>query len=128
RVASSVLRSPVTSVAPNGAPVPVAIPVPIAVPDVLDGGYPDCRPEDFRGTARSDSDGDGLGECERGAMELGAHHPMAISVNSTVDAPDAVLGDGVCETATLGQCTLRAAIGEANASVGTDTITLQALA
>jgi CSLREA domain-containing protein len=45
------------------------------------------------------------------------------SVNSLADAPDAVPGDGTCETvAGNGICTLRAAIMEANASPGADTI------
>lgn len=43
-------------------------------------------------------------------------------VNSTGDGADANPGDGVCETATPGECTLRAAIQEANALAGTDTI------
>ncbi len=47
------------------------------------------------------------------------------TVNSTVDAVDANPGDGVCATAT-GECTLRAAIMEANALPGDDTITLPA--
>ncbi|MBK7894131.1 MAG: CSLREA domain-containing protein [Anaerolineaceae bacterium] len=47
-------------------------------------------------------------------------------VNSTVDAVDANPGDGVCETAVAGQCTLRAAVMEANASSGLDTINLSA--
>ena len=42
-------------------------------------------------------------------------------VNSTGDAPDAVL-NGTCETATPGECTLRAAIQESNFVGGTDTI------
>src|SRR5215216_3994782 len=42
-------------------------------------------------------------------------------VNSNTDEPDANLGDGVCATA-ANQCTLRAAIQEANATPGTDTI------
>ncbi|MCA9962334.1 MAG: CSLREA domain-containing protein, partial [Anaerolineales bacterium] len=42
-------------------------------------------------------------------------------VNSTDDAGDANPGDGVCATA-VAQCTLRAAIEEANAQPGTDTI------
>jgi len=38
-------------------------------------------------------------------------------VTTTVDAPDANVGDGVCEaTVGAGDCTLRAAIQEANAS------------
>ncbi len=46
-------------------------------------------------------------------------------VNSTVDAPDAVPGDGMCATLS-GLCTLRAAIMEANMLPGADTITLPA--
>lgn len=46
-------------------------------------------------------------------------------VNSTVDAPDAVPGDGVCQTAE-GVCTLRAATMEANAIAGHDTIEIPA--
>jgi CSLREA domain-containing protein len=45
-------------------------------------------------------------------------------VNSAADLPDANPGDGVCETAPgNGVCTLRAAIEEANALPGADTIT-----
>ncbi len=43
------------------------------------------------------------------------------TVNSTGDDPDANPGNGVCQTAG-GQCTLRAAIQEANASAGPHTI------
>src|SRR5262245_27200957 len=45
-------------------------------------------------------------------------------VNSLVDAVDAAVGDGECETAVAGQCTLRAAIQEANATPGHDEVTL----
>jgi len=45
------------------------------------------------------------------------------TVNSMGDAPDANLGDGQCETATPAECTLRAAIQQAQAgSPGADTI------
>ena len=44
-------------------------------------------------------------------------------VNSTADAPDINIGDGICETATPGECTLRAAIQEANFDILADTIT-----
>jgi len=47
------------------------------------------------------------------------------TVNSTADAVDASPGNGVCATAG-GQCTLRAAIQEANALAGTDATTLPA--
>jgi len=52
---------------------------------------------------------------------------QSFAVNTTVDAPDAVPGNGVCETASGNAvCTLRAAIQEANALAGADTITLPA--
>jgi CSLREA domain-containing protein len=43
-------------------------------------------------------------------------------VNSTNDGVDANIGDNVCQTATLGECTLRAAISEANFAAGFDSI------
>ncbi|HVO25627.1 MAG TPA: choice-of-anchor Q domain-containing protein [Candidatus Margulisiibacteriota bacterium] len=46
-------------------------------------------------------------------------------VNSTADAVDVAPGDGVCAT-TVATCSLRAAIQEANALGGADTITLPA--
>ncbi len=60
------------------------------------------------------------------ALALQAHAAVVLTVNSTGDAPDAALGDGVCATAT-GECTLRAAIQEANALGGLDTITFNIL-
>lgn len=45
------------------------------------------------------------------------------TVNSTADAPDADLGDGICADA-AGLCTLRAAIMQANALGGTNVIDL----
>ncbi|MEW5985446.1 MAG: choice-of-anchor Q domain-containing protein, partial [Chloroflexota bacterium] len=48
-----------------------------------------------------------------------------LTVNSTLDAVDANPGDGVCATA-AGACTLRAAVQEANALVGMDTIIVPA--
>ncbi len=41
------------------------------------------------------------------------------TVNSTGDAPDSGAPNGVCETVTPGECTLRAAIQESNNSAGT---------
>ncbi|HSC92681.1 MAG TPA: right-handed parallel beta-helix repeat-containing protein [Gaiellaceae bacterium] len=47
---------------------------------------------------------------------------VTFTVNSTGDAPDASIADGICADAT-GNCTLRAAITQSNASVGSkDTI------
>jgi CSLREA domain-containing protein len=58
-----------------------------------------------------------------GVMPVAAATPLL--VNSTADAVDAAPGNGTCATS-LGQCTLRAAIQEANALAGADTITLPA--
>src|SRR5260370_24286462 len=50
------------------------------------------------------------------------------NVNSFIDVPDVNPGNGVCETAPGNNiCTLRAAIQEANALDGADTIVLQGL-
>ncbi len=59
-----------------------------------------------------------------GMIFLG-HYTQAASfvVNSTLDTRDAVPGDGLCEDAG-GNCTLRAAIDEAQAKKGPDTITI----
>jgi len=46
-------------------------------------------------------------------------------VNSTDDAVDVAIGNGACATA-AGTCTLRAAVGEANAHPGLDVVTLPA--
>lgn len=56
---------------------------------------------------------------------MAAPHGKTFNVNEIVDEPDAKPGDGKCETA-LGNnvCTLRAAIEEANALAGADTINL----
>jgi CSLREA domain-containing protein len=48
--------------------------------------------------------------------------PTALVVNNIGDDNDASPGDGICETATPGQCTLRAAIEEANNLAGEQTI------
>jgi CSLREA domain-containing protein len=92
----------------------------------IDTGRPGCDPVDQRGlTAPSDGDGDGDAACDRGATELAAWSPLAITVNDSADAVDANPGDGVCQTATVGHCTVRAAVQEASASTGPDTIDLQ---
>src|SRR5919106_5097534 len=46
---------------------------------------------------------------------------LPLNVNNTADRPDRSIGDGICATA-AGTCTLRAAIQEANALLGHDTI------
>jgi CSLREA domain-containing protein len=50
----------------------------------------------------------------------------SFTVNSTQDIPDFDAGDGICQTINARQCTLRAAISEANALAGDDIIFLPA--
>jgi CSLREA domain-containing protein len=57
----------------------------------------------------------------RHLIEHAAVSPGPIVVDSAADDADAVSGDGICASAT-GACTLRAAIAEANAHAGPDTI------
>ncbi len=52
-------------------------------------------------------------------------HGADFTVDTTQDAVDVNLGDGLCETATQ-QCSLRAAVQEANALAGEDVINLPA--
>ena len=73
--------------------------------------------------------GDDDGGTDRGAvyvLDLGAV-PNVVTVNSTGDAVDAGPGNGLCDTGGTNadgdpECTLRAAIAEANASAAIDTI------
>lgn len=66
-----------------------------------------CLGTDARSVARV------AASCDIGAYERVINY----TVNSTADFPDANLGNGAC-AASNGQCTLRAAIGEAAANVG----------
>lgn len=54
------------------------------------------------------------------------HANTPFTDNSTVDEVDANPGDGSCLSTPSGQCTLRAAIIEANALPGADTLNLPA--
>ena len=58
--------------------------------------------------------------CDIGSYEL---EQAEFTVDSTADVGDSNPGDGVCDDG-VGNCTLRAAIEEANALAGSDTITL----
>jgi hypothetical protein len=51
-----------------------------------------------------------------------AYASTTFTVNHAGDAGDLNLGDGLCGTVVAGTCTLRAAIQEANATTGADTI------
>src|SRR5207244_9280750 len=48
--------------------------------------------------------------------------PFTFVVNSTGDAPDSTVGNAICETATSGECTLRAALQESAARPGGETV------
>lgn len=50
-----------------------------------------------------------------------AHAAATFNINSTGDSPDSNLGDGNCNDGG-GNCTLRAAIEQANALAGSDTL------
>ena len=75
---------------------------------------------DQRGIARPQG-----AACDIGAFELETEL-AGIIVNSTADAIDVNPGDGICDDG-AGNCTLRAAIEEANALLGTDTIAFNIL-
>lgn len=55
-----------------------------------------------------------------------AQAAATFTVNSTTDEPDVTPGDGVCSSTPSGACTLRAAVMEANALSGGDTIVVPA--
>ena len=58
-------------------------------------------------------------------QEIPTAEAATYNVNIAADGNDFLPGDGVCETGFgNGECTLRAAIQEANASPGADTIVL----
>ncbi len=51
---------------------------------------------------------------------------VGFAVKSTLDEPDAAIGDGLCVSTPSGVCTLRAAIQEANFDAGTDIVDVPA--
>ena len=53
-------------------------------------------------------------------------HAASFTVNTTLDAPDSNPGDGLCRSTIGNRCSLRAAIQEANALSGADTINVPA--
>ena len=57
-----------------------------------------------------------------GIAERPTHAAVSFTVNSTGDAADENPGTGTCQTATPGECTLRAAIEEANANNNDPTV------
>ena len=59
------------------------------------------------------------------AVPQSAATMTTITVNNTADSVDAIPGDGTCADS-LGRCTLRAAVMEANASTGAHTINVPA--
>ena len=60
-----------------------------------------------------------------GVLLTACESPRIIAVNTTVDGSDVNPADGVCEmTVGVGDCSLRAAIDEANAATGTKAVTI----
>ena len=97
-----------------------------------DGGVPDdpllaCTGSDQNGVLRPlDGDADGEARCDLGAIEASTQTSTTFVVNVfDQDLVDETPGNGVCDTSNLmlgSQCTLRAAIMEANAKPGPDRI------
>ncbi len=105
--------------ADNGGPTPTQVPfaaspavdaVPLGTVGLCDGS----PSMDQRGVARPQGTA-----CDIGAVEGSgpALTPLALVVDSAVDAVDAAPGDGICADIS-GACTLRAAIEEANRRPG----------
>lgn len=67
-----------------------------------------------------DGDGDGIADCDIGAVE---RQEVAFAVDTAADTRDVAPGDGACADAD-GRCSLRAALDEANANPGLDEIAL----
>lgn len=83
-----------------------------------------CPATDQRNTARpQDGNKDTVAVCDIGAFEVTGTD--IFPVNSALDEADVNPGDGICSSAS-GACTLRAAIQEANAFPGLNTVTLPA--
>ena len=113
------------AVAETGLPVHALDQTSLAVdtgnPAVPGSGGDACRGNDARGANRTLAM-----PCDIGAYEV-ATFGQTFSVNSLNDAVDANPGNGICETAAGNhECTLRAAIQEANALFGTDTLVVPA--
>ena len=92
--------------------------------DAIPVDFVACGDEDQRGSVRpTDSDANGIAACEIGALELfqAEAAERAFLVNSfATDRDDSTPGDAFCDSASTAgsQCTLRAAIMEANALPG----------
>ncbi len=92
-----------------------------ADPAVPGSGGDACLDTDARGADRTLNT-----PCDIGAFEV-ATFGRTLVVNNLNDQVDATPGDGICETGSGNQeCTLRAAIQEANALDGMDTIEIPA--
>jgi hypothetical protein len=86
-----------------------------------------CLSTDIYGTTRPlDGDANGIPRCDIGAVEAGALTSSTYVVNTyDADLVDANPGDDICDANPLAsgsQCTLRAAVMEANAKPGPDRI------
>lgn len=84
-----------------------------------------CMASDQRGVARPSGSSCDIGAYEDDGTVLAATCLPPLMVTSTLDTVDAEIGDGLCDDG-AGNCTLRAAIQEANACVGADLIDLPA--
>ncbi len=106
----------------NGGPTQTHVPQ-SGSPAIDAGNSTGVPATDQRGTTRVlDGEPDGVATIDVGAVEVDLGGTTFV-VNTTTDSVDATPGDGVAQDAG-GLTSLRAAIQEANASAGFDTITL----
>jgi CSLREA domain-containing protein len=112
------------ALANNGGPTRTHLPAPGS--PAVDAGSPveaggpaadACEGIDQRGIQRL--------LCDMGAVERQVPVPGTIVVNTTADGADVLVGDANCRTASM-QCSLRAAIQEANRLPGTQTVQVPA--
>ena len=102
--------------------VPVGGGAPISVQSMTNTSTADAGATiDQRGASRPEGAGCDIGAVE-GSEVPGA--PVSLVVDDAGDAVDDIPGDGACATVS-GTCTLRAAVDEANARLGSDVITIE---
>jgi CSLREA domain-containing protein len=126
-VVANALLSPLVN---QGGPTQTQVPyqtspaldlIPVATAGLCDA----TTPTDQRGVSRPQGPACDAGATEGNAGPSQPPTPLSLTVNTSADTRDADPGDGVCADAG-GQCSLRAAIDEANAWPTADTITIAA--
>lgn len=105
-----------TGAGSNGGPTQTPSFAPFLDSPAIDAGdNATCAKTDQRGVPRPQGTNN---TCDIGAVEVITAESIdtPFRVNSNADSVDANIGDGVCQTSVINECTLRAAIQEANVS------------